>query len=1399
MLSSAVSLKRGVHAFMLLSLVCLLAAPGLADTVDTPVRQYGYSYGFAMSGITALSPDGSQFAVASGATVHIVDTNTGLPVRTLSGHLQNVTCLAWSSDGSRIASGSSDLTARVWDAVTGEHICTTSQPRGEVISVALSRDGSRLITGTAGLSVGGVPVLPGAAYIWDGVTGMAQGMLAHSGNVSAVAVSPDGAWAATASSVMFPDDDHVYGAAYLWNLSTMSGTLITGNPVFDPVPDPLPVPPPYTHWGGVRAVSFAADNRVITGGSGGDDDNSYWEACVWSYTTATPPVFTLQRRLKPALSAGGGWVSSMAVSGTGVLAVGLSNGDVRRWDAASGLGYTTLSAHSGEIRSVCFSADSSTTFVGSADGFASQWDTLTGRLLRSGHRGAVNAVGFSPDGTRILTGSNDGRAFTWETGSSIEMLRLGSSTGHWGPVTAATYSADGGRILTGSSDTTGKQWDSTSGVDLRTFMWHGLPVNAVAYSPDGLTVVTGSEDTAAKLWDAETGVLLQTFAGHAGSVTSVAFSPDGLTLATGSTDTTARLWDIASGEPLTTLSGHTGPVRSVAFSPDGTRVLTGARSFPTGAVDNTARLWDTGTGSVLHIFVGHSLGVTSVAFSPDGFQALTGSRDGSAIIWDTQSGVELRRYTGHVGEVTSVAFSPTERRIVTGSTDRVARLWEGLVVVPNVVGLVQATAESTLAAATLYAGPITEAYDNTIPAGSVASQDPAAGTGVSAGSPVALVVSLGPAPVTVPDVVGMTRVEAQTALSGVNLVEGDVTQQYSDTIPAGEVISQDPAAGTEVLPGTAVNLVVSLGAEPVMVPNVVGLLQAGATAAITGAGFEVGVVTQQYDPAPAGTVIAQSPLGGTMAPPGTPVSLVVSRGPQPLVNVPNIVGLTEEGARAALAAADLTAGTFTEQYSATVPAGRVISQNPPAGAQALAGAPVDAVVSLGPQPVPVPDVTGLPRAEAEAALAAAGFTVGTVTEATDPEVDAGSVVSQNPEGGVEAVPGTPVNLVVSLGPAPVKVPDVVGLAQATAGTRITAVKLVVGAVTEEYSTTVLAGRVIRQNPEAGEEVAPGSPVDLVVSRGPAPVTMPNLVGETRTVAQGLLAAVQLKEGSVTFEYSDTVARDIVLSQASAPNSEVPAGSGIDFVVSRGVVPGVVPDIVGELRSDAEADIAAAGLVVGEVTERYDDNVRKDRVIRQTPAAGTELATGSPVNFVVSLGKEPGETSTVPNVVNTPISSARAAIASAGFVVGAVTEKYDDVIPAGWVIAQSPAGGEESAAGTPVDLVVSQGKYLGPNADEARAQLAALFEEADTDGDGKLGWEEALAAVPSLSRAVFDELDTNTDGYLDRAELGLPEEGCGACGCQRGDMTPGGLKTRLGDLFLSALTLSVLAAFGRRGR
>ena len=135
------------------------------------------------------------------------------------------------------------------------------------------------------------------------------------------------------------------------------------------------------------------------------------------------------------------------------------------------------------------------------------------------------------------------------------------------------------------------------------------------------------------------------------------------------------------------------------------------------------------------------------------------------------------------------------------------------ITVPNVVGMEQSAAESAITAASLTVGNITEQYSDTVPAGHVISQDPIAGTSVPINSSVNLVVSLGQQMVEVPNVVGMTQADAQAAIGTAQLVVGTVTEEYSDTVPGGNVISQDPAAGTSVPIGSAVNLVVSLGQQ----------------------------------------------------------------------------------------------------------------------------------------------------------------------------------------------------------------------------------------------------------------------------------------------------------------------------------------------------------------------------------------------------------------------------------------------------------------------------------------------------------------------------------------------------------------------------------------------------------
>ena len=146
---------------------------------------------------------------------------------------------------------------------------------------------------------------------------------------------------------------------------------------------------------------------------------------------------------------------------------------------------------------------------------------------------------------------------------------------------------------------------------------------------------------------------------------------------------------------------------------------------------------------------------------------------------------------------------------------------------------------------------------------------------------------------------------------------------------------------------------VQIGSPPpptVLVPNVVGQMQAAATSAIISAGLTLGTVTMQSSTTVApGNVISQSPAAGTSVASGLAVNLVVSSGAPPPapVPVPNVVGQTQAAATSAITGAGLTVGTVTMQSSTTVPSGNVIGQNPAAGAQSASGSAVDLVVSTG--------------------------------------------------------------------------------------------------------------------------------------------------------------------------------------------------------------------------------------------------------------------------------------------------------------------------------------------------------------------------------------------------------------------------------------------------------------------
>jgi len=175
----------------------------------------------------------------------------------------------------------------------------------------------------------------------------------------------------------------------------------------------------------------------------------------------------------------------------------------------------------------------------------------------------------------------------------------------------------------------------------------------------------------------------------------------------------------------------------------------------------------------------------------------------------------------------------------------------------------------------------------------------------------------------------------------------NVTQQNSNTVATGNVISQDPASGSSVAEGSPVNLIISSGPPMVTVPNVVGLTQDAATTAITEAKLTLGNLPRQNSNTVAtGNVISQDPASGSSAAEDSPVNLVISSG-SPTVAVPNVVGLTQAAATTAITEAKLTLGSVTQQNSNTVAAGNVISQDPASGSSAAEGSPVNLVISSG--------------------------------------------------------------------------------------------------------------------------------------------------------------------------------------------------------------------------------------------------------------------------------------------------------------------------------------------------------------------------------------------------------------------------------------------------------------------
>ncbi len=261
-----------------------------------------------------------------------------------------------------------------------------------------------------------------------------------------------------------------------------------------------------------------------------------------------------------------------------------------------------------------------------------------------------------------------------------------------------------------------------------------------------------------------------------------------------------------------------------------------------------------------------------------------------------------------------------------------------------------------------------------------------------------------------PSVLELTEANAISKLEAAGLV-AEMDEAYSETIPKGKVIKTDPSAGTKVLDGATVTMLISLGKERYDVPKLIGLTEDKAQDKILAANLTFGKSTGVFsETVPQGRVISSAPKQGARVKRDTPVDLVISRGKEP-IKFADWTGRSAAEAKAALEAKLLVVDDSQEAFSETVPAGNVISQNPNRGTL-FQGQTVTLVVSKGPELVEVPGrgVVAAGVEEATQTLEALGFKV--ETKKADNYVGLNYVVDTNPRPGTQLPKGSTITLLI---------------------------------------------------------------------------------------------------------------------------------------------------------------------------------------------------------------------------------------------------------------------------------------------------------------------------------------------------------------------------------------------------
>jgi len=632
-------------------------------------------------------------------------------------HGQGIGAVSFSSDGTRLITGSSDHSARVWEVQTGEWLLPLLPHTGSVDAAQFSFDGKRIVTmdsqGVARVwnAISGAAITPAvkaddfdpnpmdeakrlpvsacfspdgqriltawgskSAHLWDAASGQHLMALSHDAMVHYAVFSRDGRSVVTCSSDR---------TARVWDAHT--GKMVAA---------------PLRHDRFVAWAQFSPDGKRLLTVS----DRTVVHLWDWAGGRELVPPITHGQVLFHA---------SFSPDGTQVLTAGWDM-TARIWDAATGLCVARFYHDSG-LQGAAWSPDGTRIATACYDGVARVWSAN-----RSDHAimalpiGApVLAVAFSPDGRRLAATSWNGSVHVWGLSAEDTLLQtirqpqviraefssdgtrvvatsawdghcarvwqvtngaaIGQKLEHTTIVRRASFSRDGQRVLTACDDGTAHLFDIETGKDLVAIPRQPAAVRDVVFAPDERTIITACDDGLARIWELATGKLTGTLA-HQKAVTSLAVSPDGSLVATGSRDKTARIWNLATGRPASPLLENRNDVRQVAFSPDGTLLVT-ACDAP-GRDSGAAQVWDVRSGTRVGWPMLHDADVHTAEFSSDGHAVVTASSDRTARVWDAFTGNPVTPPLWHRAAVAHAVFSPDNHRVATISAEGELRLWD---------------------------------------------------------------------------------------------------------------------------------------------------------------------------------------------------------------------------------------------------------------------------------------------------------------------------------------------------------------------------------------------------------------------------------------------------------------------------------------------------------------------------------------------------------------------------------------------------------------------------------------------------------------------------------------------------------------------------------------------------